>query len=149
MPLTQSYVIRAPDTTGDYIKTYADGSLHIQTVLIADDSGSPLGNGTNPLRVKGMVEPAFVLNTSGSEQAITAGSDPVVAGSFHSATTHVLWSTDEPIRAGFIASPSVNIGHYFPQGYSAIWDVTLFSTASFVRAGSADALIYVTPLSWS
>ena len=149
MPLTQSYVIRAPDTSGDYIKTYSDGSLHIQTVLLADDSGSPMGDATNPLRVKGLSEPAFELNTSDSEQAITAGSDPVVAGSFHSATTHVLWSTDEPIRVGFITSPSANAGHYFSAGYNAIWDVTLFSSASFIRAGSADALIYVTPLSWS
>jgi len=60
MPLSQGYVIRAPDTTGDQIKTYQDGSLHIQTVLIADDSGSPMGVGSNPLLAKGLTEPKLL-----------------------------------------------------------------------------------------
>jgi len=149
MPLSQGYVIRAPDTTGDQIKTYQDGSLHIQTVLIADDSGSPMGVGSNPLLAKGLTEPAFLLNSSGSEQALTAGSTTVTAGSFHAATTHVLWTADEPFRAGFISPPASNLGHYFPAGSEGIWDVSLFGSASFIRAGSADAQIYVTPLIWS
>jgi len=149
MPLTQGSVIRAPDTSGDYFKTYQDGSLHIQMVVVGDDSGSPLGNPDNPVRVKGQTTPAFQLNSSGSEQQLTVGTTPIVAGSFHASTTHVLWSCSGGVRVGFLTPPASDAGHYFPDGYSAIWEVTLFSSASFVRAGSADASVYITPLTWS
>lgn len=146
--MNQSYLIRAQDSSGEAIKTYQDGSLHVQAVVLTDDTGSPIGSKGAGVAVRGVMIGlgALYANAADAEQAITVGSTPVMAGSFHPNTTHVYWSASGQVLVRF-RSNIANRGIILRDGDSGVWRKELVSTASFSTL-SGSAWLFFSPMLW-
>lgn len=146
--MIQSYLIRSQDAIGEQIKTYKDGSLHVQMVVLGDGSGCPMGDRSLPLISMGAWVGEFALrpNSADVEQALTVSATPVTAGSFHPATTHVCWSTSGQVLCRF-RTPIADRGIILPDGARGFWRVETIASASFFTL-SGTAWIYLSPFLW-
>jgi hypothetical protein len=147
--MIQGKLTRAEDVTGETIKTYKDGSLHVQTVVLTDASGCPIGNAGAPLPIYGGLvgELALRPNSSDTEQLLIPGSAVAVAASLHSATTHVMWSASNGVWVRFRSSPSAGKALYLESGEHGWWRAETVATASFLGA-TASSWVFLSPFRW-
>lgn len=144
--MIQGKLTRAEDTSGESIKTYKDGSLHVQTVVLADESGCPVGNIGNPLPIWGITSDlALYPNPQDSEQLLIVGTTVKTAASLASTTTHVYWSASNGgIWVSFRTSPSQGAGIYLASAERGIWHASTIQSASFI-GDSPSSKIFLSP----